>query len=248
MLMALPVVLGYGWLFWLLGNLLDVAWRAICWFFQPLVWLQGKAASLAYGPSPRRLQETLDRPPILLLTSYNDEADLTLQIGSAPARLYQEYVATSFSQLGRLLELVFLRPFVLGVFLKAIEMLLEVASLGFSVWRTLFLDYDVAPAEERPYYPAHVLERRVLDIRPAVDPAIADLAGEQVTGEDPGFHPDRPRGLRFTLEEVTGEIRRQIQLRHSAYYDSDAVISQVAEFLAGEEVNTVRSAGREVSP
>lgn len=65
---------------------------------------------------------------ILLVTTQNDEENLLLQVGCAPARLYREYVAAKFSVVGRLLEFLFLRPFVLGASLKAVEMLLEVWS------------------------------------------------------------------------------------------------------------------------
>ncbi|UCF20649.1 MAG: hypothetical protein JSU87_04355, partial [Gemmatimonadota bacterium] len=134
-------------------------------------------------------------------------------------------------------------PFVLGVFLKAIEMLLEVVSLGFSAWKTLFLDYDVAPAAERPYYRPQLLTRRVIDIRPAVDSAIARLSQQPELDQSRRPTPDQRRSLRFSLEEVSGEIRRQIQLRHSAYYDSDEVISQVAGYLAGGEAGAVGQTG-----
>src|SRR5262249_35954508 len=147
-LLFIPGSVLYAWMFWLGGNFLDVVWRLICrvlWW--PLAWLSGRDRSLVYGPSPSKLKSILWGPPILLLTPHNDEADVLLQVGSAPARFYLEYVRT-FSRPGRALEFAFLRPFMLGTFLKVVKMLLEISTLGFSAWRTLVQDFDVVG---RPY-------------------------------------------------------------------------------------------------
>lgn len=239
---AIPMLLAYGWAFWMLGNLLDVAWRVICRLLQPLAWLRGKSSSRVYGPSPRGLARSLGGKPVLLLTTRNDEADLLLQVTSAPARLYSEYVATDFSRLGRLFEFVFLRPFVLGVFLKAGEMLLEVVSLGVSLWRSLFVDFEVVPFDERPYYPPPLLVREELDVRLGANSALANLGPETISSGATQSTGERQRGLRVSLQEVTGEIKRQIQLRHSLYYENPAVIQRIAEFLTGGEVKVVGNA------
>jgi hypothetical protein len=226
----------YGWMFWAIGNLLDVVWRTIWRVGQPITWLRGKARTLVYGPSPRTLATILGGRPILSLTSYNDEADLLLQIGSAPARLYREYVATEFSKPGRVLEFVFLRPFVLGAFLKAIGMLLQVLSLGFSGWRALVQDFEVASVVGQPYYPAHLLVQKRLDLRPrtGTPPELVHNPMAHNGGIESSAVPEH--GLLVSLQEVTEELRRQIQLRHSAYYEDDATIVRVAEFLTGDEV------------
>jgi len=250
-LFFVPVLIAYGWMFWVFGNLLDVAWRIICRVSAPIAWLRAKARSLVYGPSPRKLATFLRGQPILLLTSHNDEADLLLQVGSAPARLYREYVATRFSIVGRVLEFALLRPFVLGVFLKALEMLLEIFSLGFSAWRALLQDFEVAPLDEQPYYPADLLVQEKLDLRPKAG-TLAALAVSPTKQEDiveSGAVP--PHGLRLSLQEVTEEITRQIQLRHSTYYEDDTVIARVSEFLTGAEARpsvTVRPSTIRPSP
>jgi hypothetical protein len=234
--LLLPLALiAYGWFFWAFGNLLDVAWRIICRVYQPIAWLRGKSRALVYGPSPGKLAKILGGRPILLITSYNDEADLLLQLGSAPARLYREYVASKLSVLGRLLEFAFLRPFVLGVFLKALEMFLEVFSLGFSVWKALVQDFEVASLARLPYYPAHLLVQERLDVRPSTGKPPALVADP--TGHDGKIESSAGPGisLRLSLEEVTKELKRQIQLRHSTYYEDDATIVRVAEFLTGAE-------------
>lgn len=229
-------LIAYGWLFWAFGNLLDVGWRILCRVYQPIAWIRGKARPLVYGPSPGRLATILGGQPIVLFTSYNDEADLLLQVGSAPARLYREYVASKFSVLARLLEYAFLRPFVLGVLLKVLEMFLEVLSLGFSVWRALVQDFEVASLARQPYYPAHLLVQERSDIRPrtGTPPALMAYPKEHDGSIESSTGPDI--GLRLSLQEVTEELKRQIQLRHSTYYEDDATIARVAEILTGAEV------------
>lgn len=234
------LLIPYGWEFWGLGCLLDVTWRIICRVGQPIAWLRGKTRGLVYGPSLRRLTTILGGRPILLLTSYNDEADLLLQVGSAPARLYSEYVAKEFSIPGRLLEFVFLRPFLLGTFLKALGMFFQVLSLGFSGWNALVQDFEVASVDAQPYYPAHLLVQERLDLHPRTgtspallhNPIACDGAMESSAAPE--------HGLLISLQEVTEELKRQIQLRHSAYYEDDATIVRIAEFLTGAEV-TVKS-------
>lgn len=241
-LLLFPLVLiAYGWLFWVFGNFLDVVWRICCWSGQPIAWTRKKARALVYGPSPRKLATILAGRPILLITSYNDEAELLLQLGSAPARLYREYVSTKFSIPGRVLEFVFVRPFTLGVFLKAIEMFLEVLSLGFSVWRALVQDFGIATRATGVYYPADLLMQEQLDVRPHAVTRLADV--EDATG-----HSDRAKGdarlqisLGLSLQEVTAELKRQIQLRHSMYYEDDAIIVHLAEFLIGSELRGTRA-------
>ncbi len=234
-ILVLPL---YAWIFWLAGNVADVAWRLLCRILEPLSWLRGKDRSLVYGPSPSKLRVILQGRHIRLCTTYNDEADVLLQVTSAPGRLYRDYVATSFSNLERLLEFAFIRPFVTGVFLKAIEMPLVVFSLGFSVWRTLFQDFEVGSAENS-YYPTDLLVRQSLNIHPRMT-ALAVPVSSDVGHHDDGIESEvaPPRGLRLSVGEITKELATQVRLRHSAYYDNDEVIDSVADFLTGTEVGS----------
>jgi hypothetical protein len=240
--LTVPVVLLYGWFFWLLGNLFDLGWRVATRAFEPVLAIRGKALSLVYGPSSHRLARVLAGGPILLLTSRNDEADLLLQVGSTPGRLYREYVSSHFSQLRRVLEFVFIRPIVLGGLLEAVETVLEVTVFGFSTWRSLWLDHEVRSLDEKPYYPTRLLVHRTVEV-----PAMSDwpVAGVDVTDAGLGAMPVAPpgalrvgRGLDATVAEVIQEIRRQIQLRHSSYYENRRVVDQLADFLSGAELET----------
>jgi hypothetical protein len=235
------VVIFYAWLFWMFGYVLDFVWRSCCMVGTPIAWIRKKARALVYGPSPRKLATILAGRPILLITSYYDEAELLLQVGSAPARLYLEYVATKLSIPGRVLEFVFVRPFTLGVLLKAIELFLEVFSLGFPVWRALVQDFDIATRARGVYYPADLLKQEQLDVRPEPVKRLPDVA--DATG-----HSDRARdappvniSLGSSLHEVTAELKRQIQLRHSTYYEDDAIIVRLADFLIGSELRDTKA-------
>lgn len=246
---VIPTLVAYGWVFWLLGNLLDVAWRVVCRVFEPIAWLRGRSRSLVYGPAPRRLAAILDGQPVLLLTTRNDEADLLLQVGSGPARLYTEYVATKFSLVGRAFEFIFLRPFVFGVFLKLSELFLEVLSLGMSVWRASLQDFEVAPLAQRPYYPAHLLVQEALDVRPKAVTSKSSSADPAAQAEHrTASGALLSRGLTFSLQEVTEELTRQIQLRHSTYYEDDTVTARVAAFLTGAEAKVAPATPRPVLP
>lgn len=234
-----PMLLGYAWAFWLVGNVVDLAWRGICFVFLPIQWLRGKSSLLVYGPSLRKLATILDGQSIILLTSRNDEADIVLRVGSEPARLYQEYVAEKFSKTGRLLEFIFLRPFVLGAFLKATEMVTEIVSLGFSRWGALFFDYEVAPADEQPYYDPQILIHQKIDVRPRTDSSSPSNSADTSQSAMLRDAAEPGRGLHISLWEVANEIKRQINLRHSAYYEDQAVIDRVSEFLTGGEAQSV---------
>jgi hypothetical protein len=248
LLFALALIF-YGWLFWVFGNLLDVVWRIFCRVFGPIAWIRGKARALVYGPSPGKLAAILGGRAILLITSRNDEAGVLLGVGSAPARLYREYVSTKPLIPARVLEFVFLRPFTLGVFLKAIEMLLEVLSLGFSVWSALVQDFEIAIGM---YYPADLLVQERWDVRP--------IAVRLSAATDATVHSERIEGgtrlsisLSSSLQEVAAELKRQIQLRHCTYYEDDAIILHLAEFLTGSEVRgtstpTTKSSAINLSP
>jgi len=151
-------------------------------------------------------------------------------------KLYREYVESTFSNLGRFLEFAFLRPLMLGVFIKAVEMLLESFSLGFSAWRTLVQDFEVA-SPERPYYPTNLLVQQRLDIHPKAAPLAVPVSAD-LRQHDDRTHSDAalPRGLHLSVGEITNEVMRQVRLRHSAYYDNEEVIVRVADFVTGGEV------------
>ena len=105
------------------------------------------------------------------------------------------------------------------------------------------LDYDVAPVEERRYYPPHLLVQEVIDIRPNTDSKVANLDGEGSPVVRPQNVHGQRSGLRLSLQEVTGEMKRQIQLRHSAYYENEVVTKRLAEFLTSGQAEATEKHG-----
>jgi len=235
---AFPAVLTiYGWVFWAFGNLLDVGWRIFCRLGEPLAWMRGASRRLMYGPPVWSLRSILRGGRVVLITSQNDEADLLLQVGAAPGRLYREYVSSRISSLGRVFEIVFLRPFVLGVFLKAIEIFLEVLALGVPVWRALVQDFEVVAHAPGQYYPPDLLIHERWDVRPTE--LTRSVGHAEAVGTDNRLtrNVTPNSNLRLTLKDVTAELKRQIRLRHSTYYEDGATITHIAEVLTGTVVS-----------
>jgi hypothetical protein len=117
----------------------------------------------------------------------------------------------------------------MGLFLKTCEVATEVFAFGFSVSKALFVDFEVAPLRERPYYSKRFLVHRDLDIYPETElgaPSVV-LVNELQTAV--AVIP--ASSLLTSVHTVIGEIKRQIRLRHSAYYGSDIVLREVGSFL-----------------
>ena len=250
---TIPYLVCFAWSFWLIGNFLDVLWRLVNRLVEPFYWMRGRTSRRVYGPSARRLAKILHGDPILMLTGYNDEADLALQISSAPDRLYSEFItdrfATHESQPGRkirahvggFLERLLLRPFVLGAFLRVVEVLSEKFVFGFSSIRALFTDYEVVPFDEQPYYPPDLLAQTVVEARAPAPGTKEKSAKDRGTDRPGGIFAPGTRGLRRSVTDVMAELKAQIKLRHSAYYESPDVIGLVARFIAtGDTLGTER--------
>jgi hypothetical protein len=233
---VLLLAVSYGWVFMLVGNLVDAVWRAVDYLARVTI---GRGAGQVYGPPPARLAALLDGEPVVLLTSHHDEADLVLQLGSAPRRLYREWVEGAWGLPGRLFERVVLRPFVDGVVLKLLAVALERFVLGFSWPAVLFGDYEMADLDRGKAYPKSVLVR--LDVTEDLVPVLRNKQASQrawtalpVVEETPELSGPgrRSETLRETLREVLRGLKAQIRLRHSAYYESDAVLERLADVLS----------------
>ena len=232
LLMTVPIIAFYGWLFWLIASLGDLGWRILC---SPVMWLQGRAAGQTYGPSTHALTKMLSGHAILLFTSHEDEAGLLLQLGLAPQKLYQKQVDIKHNLLGRVFERIFIRPIVVGIFFKVLQLFLERTVLGFSWFRVLFFEYKLSPIDEQPYYPSELLKR--VDVTAEPQSALQRLRTANISPA-PVSVPEDVKGterhvaaLDSTMKEVVSDIISQIQLRHSLYYESEAVLERVAEAL-----------------
>jgi hypothetical protein len=105
-------------------------------------------------------------------------------------------------------------------------------------------DFEVASGARQSYYPASLLIRQKLNIRPRAAPLAVPVSADVRQHDDKiQSSATLPRGgLRLSVGEITNELVDQIRLRHSAYYDNEAVILQVADFLAGAEVRQAETA------
>lgn len=222
---ALVYVTAAGWLARLVAGGLDLGARAFWW---PLRAARG---SQAYGPKAKALDGILDGRPVVLFTSHQDEADVLLQLSVAPTRVYLESVRR-WGRFRRLAEFVFLRPFVLGVASKVVEVLLERGALGFTFWKLLWNDYEMEDLDRRRAYPRELFERH--DVTPVLAATLrAEAEHEMRLLPDPAQNLQgmerHAHNFRQTLEEVLRNLREQVRLRHSAYYKSDEIVERVAE-------------------
>ncbi len=214
------------------------AWveRALSWTFSSLH--GGRAGRPAYGPRPNpELRTSVDQPPKIFM-SREDEADLALHIGASPREVYRALVQRRLRGLMRWLEPLWLRGpfFVLAA--PLLELGMEHYVLGFR-WRSvLFNDYQlVSVGHVRASYD-DAIER--VDISDELVPALTEkLAGWRPTS--PLLPPDDDltetkrhiEVLRTTLLGVAADLRHQMQLRHTVYYETESVVGRVAEHLAG---------------
>lgn len=233
---AALVVLSAGWLLLLAGDLVDALLRPL---IMSVGHLSGHGGEQAYGPTRRQLARLMATCPVVMFTSHQDEADLLLQLGSAPRRLYREWVHERWSWPGRLVELVFVRPWVEGLGLRVLSVFLERFVLGFSWPSLLFWDYEMADLDRGDAYPAGLLRRVDVtehlldDLRErqgragggSVLPVVREVEGVRGVAR-------RSATLRSTLMEVARGIERQVRLRHSGYYTSQEVVSAVAAVLS----------------
>lgn len=225
-----------GWILLLVGDAVDGLLRGAVRAVQAAGRFGGDQV---YGPPSGELERLLNRGSLVLFTSHQDEADLLLQLGSAPRRLYREWVRDRWTSLGRGMELVLLRPFTEGIALRLLSVILERFLLGFSWPSLLIWDYEMADLDRGTAYPRGVLRR--VDVTEHLVGALRahqEAAGAQgvlpVVGEVDGATgvARRAATLRATLVEVARGIKQQVRLRHSAYYTSQEVVTAVAAVLS----------------
>jgi len=203
-----------------------------------------------YGPATAALERALRDEPAVLFTSHYDEAALLLQFSNAPERLYVAEVRHRLRQAGgplawllRIVEYVAIRSAVVGLLLKAVEVVFERLALGFGLFRLLFFEYGLADLEKGSAYPADSIVRRV-DVTEELKPTVAVMPDP--LGLDPRRGVDELRELaphvgdrhaatlRETLVEVIEYLKAQIRFRHSLYYESPAVVERVAALFTAD--------------
>jgi len=235
-LLAAALVLAYGWTFLALAWLVDVVWRVLLF---PLTALSRRRPGEVYGPPHAELLRLLGGRRLALFTSHQDEADLILELSMAPQRLYAEWVSAKWGSEVKVLERIALRPVVVGIVLRIVEIVLERYLLGFSWLRVLFFDHEMADLDRGREYPPAVVERvdvsaelrEAQSARPASVPVWWPVPVPEA--EKLGGDARRALTLRESLRGVARDLFVQIKPRHSEYYESDAVLEKVADTIAG---------------
>jgi hypothetical protein len=236
LLLAAAMVMAYGWIFMLVAWLVDVVWRVLLF---PLTALSKKHPGQVYGPAPHRLAAILGGRRAVLFTSHQDEADLILELSMAPRRVYAEWVASKWGAEVKVLERIALRPVVVGLLLRILEIVLERYMLGFSWLRVLIYDHEMADLDRGAEYPNTVIERvdvseelrEALYRQPASVPVWWPLPvpGAEKLGGD----ARRVLTLKESLRVMVRDVLTQVKPRHSEYYESGAVLEKVADVIAG---------------
>jgi hypothetical protein len=245
-----------SWIFVLLAAIADLIWRAICWPFDRYRQRFGQV----YGPPPERVRRLTGGRGALLVTSHYDEADILLQLGSRPRRLFDQIVRRSWPRSIQLLELIAVRPFIDWMAFHLVEMVLERLALGMTWLECLVNDYRMADLERSVVYPARVYQRvDVTDfleesLRATQAPALALVTASAPAVPDQGAaaaDPAQPQSARELREqdsrhlvdlyenirEVGRKIAEQVRFLHSRYYESDTVVRWVARELIEEEID-----------
>jgi hypothetical protein len=218
--------------------------RVLQWVTWPLSWLRGHGARQVYGPPPDELQRRVASGRITIFTTHDDEADLALQLGAAPRQLYVEYVKAKLPFPASVLELILARPIVIGVLLSLLEVVLERYVLGFPWRHVLFMNYEMADLKHGRSYPKDILHR--VDVSGQLLPKIRESSGHMMAAAIAVMAPPEPVAMPTQVRRASREVRtlyqkialvvenfkKQLRLRHSVYYEVDAVIERVADVIA----------------
>lgn len=238
----LLVFLIMGPYLWLIARPFAWAETVLSWMFS---WLSGgPAGKPAYGPKPgsgkHQLGAAVESPPILM-TSREDEADLALHIGASPREVYRAMLRKRLKGVMRYIEPLYLR----GSFSVFVAPLLEVATehyvLGFRWRKVLFNDFQMVTfgGDDDTYSGA--IQR--VDVSADVVPALRERLSKWTPSsaqlmeatEGLGETDRHVEALRGTLLGVGRDLSTQMQLRHTVYYETPAVVERLAVLLAGEQ-------------
>ncbi|MEZ4381806.1 MAG: hypothetical protein R3A79_10670 [Nannocystaceae bacterium] len=239
---VLMTLLG-SWTFVLFAGLADLAWQAVSW---PIDQIRKRRRQL-YGPPAAAVHRALSRRQVLLVTSHYDEADLLLQFGSRPRRLFDQMIRRRWPWSLRLVELVLFRPFIDWMAFYLIEMVLERFALGLPWHRCFLNDFRVADLDRGSSYPKGVYQRvdvtRYLEesllMRPSTRAHV--VAGPNLQGDEElrtMFGGDRQLAVLYAgILKVGRTIGEQVRFLHSRYYASDTVLDLITSDLVDASVD-----------
>jgi hypothetical protein len=232
----------YGMLFAGIAVIFDLVWYPLGFSWMAL---RGRLQGQVYGCAPGTLKKVLGGEKLTLFTSYEDEADLLLDLGSAPEKLYKMYLRQKYEGhvLGRIiltLEKILLRPIIGGLILKGLEAILEIIALGQPRYGVFLFDYQMAEIRGGRAYPESVLAEEnvsndIENFREQMkDRFISkDVLAAQLVVASRKNDRDRSLSVQNRLSRVLENLKDQIVLRHSLYYQSPEVIEKVGRVLVG---------------
>lgn len=255
----LGMVLLGSWIFVLLAGAADLIWRAISW---PIDKIRKHRRQL-YGPPAAAVLSALGGRRVLLVTSHFDEADILLQFGSRPRRLFDQMIRRRWPWALKLLEFILFRPFIDWMAFYLIEMVLERYAIGLP-WSCCFLnDYRLADLDRGKSYPATAYQR--VDVTDQLEASTLwedepsstseeknsdeknsdEKNSDEKTKSPPGggelrtmFKDDRQLAdLYAGLLRVGQTIGDQVRFLHSRYYASDTVLALIVNELVEEEID-----------
>jgi len=189
------------------------------------------------------MRGALEGKPFVLFTSRHDEADILLKLGAAPRQLYREEVHRRLGHVvTRGLEWLLVRPIVVDLLLRGVEVALERVVFGIPWLKTLFADYEMADLDRSVAYRSGTIMHRmdVTDtlaagrkIRRSSDALPRPLLDAEMDAAKHDGLERHKETLRESLEEVGRYLKAQVILRHSLYYESPEVTGRVAAVIAG---------------
>jgi hypothetical protein len=230
----------------LLGPYLLVIHRPFVWGERRLSWLSslfrrgGPSGMPAYGPRASKLADKIDKPP-MLITSREDEADLALHIGASPRRVYAALVQGQLGGPMRFIEPLFIRGAASILVAPIAEAATEHFVLGFGWRKVLFNNYEMVDFEpgSATYGGTAIHQTDVSDeLVPELIQKLSEWRPSAVMVAEPVADQSEAErhveALRATILGVAGDIGRQMQLRHTVYYETDSVTDRVADLLTAD--------------
>lgn len=228
----------------LVCNVADWIARPVIYLFRIKNWIRdllhrvfprlpaAKSSRKAYGPSDFALKRIVKPGSMLAVTSRLDEAELILQVGTAPARLYEEFRRGIRSRFKRTMEFLFLNGVVNGLILKGTEALFERISLGMPLWRVMWFNYEIDhPENGGDYYLPNYLSVRRLNLQVETSPLSLPMSKQKNINEHSDDGGPLDTDLQLSLKEVLDDLKKQILLRHSSYYKSAEVMDLISDFI-----------------
>ena len=228
---AVIAVVVLNWLVIFVALLGDMFWHP---FGRLLAHFSGRRGPAVYGPPQTRLVRTIGAGRIFNLISRHDEASVLLRAMAAPGLLYKSAVAGEGNWLKWAFKKIFSEPILRFLIFKASETIGEVYALGFSWYRVLLYDYDVA-RKEFPYSNKMVeridVTEQIAKAAEHIKPSHAHMVWDPRNHTELGTGQDMVNTFQEDKDTVASFLQSQMKLIHSLYYQDSQIIKLVAQLV-----------------